>query len=60
MPAIFIGMRKAYPALEKYAQEHNYKGITTLEIYDVPGQKLHYWQEIVREEEGQAEGLAQE
>ena len=37
-----IGMLKVYPALEKYAKQHNLADSPITEIYDVPNKKIIY------------------
>lgn len=37
-----IGMIKVYPALEKYAKQHNLEDSPITEIYDVPNKKIIY------------------
>lgn len=43
--SLMLGPAKGYPALTKYAQEHNYKMTQPMEFYDMPGGKILYFME---------------
>ena len=43
-----IGPMRAYPALAKYAREHNLKTELAYEVYDMPGKKIYYVMNVVR------------
>lgn len=44
--SIFLGILKIYPLIEKHQQEKNYQPVPSMEIYDVPNNKIIYIFEI--------------
>lgn len=40
--SILIGLSRVYPKLEKYVEMHNLPNNPTIEIYDVPNEKIIY------------------
>ena len=40
--SILMGIKKVYPAIEKYSKENNYADAPIMEIYDVPNKKIIY------------------
>lgn len=44
--SIMVSLFKVYPALNRYANKHNYTGGEVMEIYDIPNKKISYRQAI--------------
>lgn len=44
--SIFAGIIKAYPALKEHSQVHGYMQSSSMEIYDVPNEKIYYLMEL--------------
>ena len=47
MLSTIISLMRVYPKLNEYAQSHNYIGGPTIEISDIPGKTIYYYQEIL-------------